>query len=409
MPPKASTKAAPSESAHTYNESDIVLGKIKGYPAWPARVCDPASANKKVAKEKPTKGKNHYLVQFFPTGDFAWLPARDLSSLKEKEIDAFINGPGKKKADLMQGYTIAKDPTDWITAKDDEAAEHAKLEQDLMDAAENDELASDDEPATKKKGAKKDATKKRKRETNAAANGAKKDDKKKPKKDTAKTKAGVKKDYTDDEAEPASKKAKPSGDSDAEIVKSWRHKLQKVFLGKTDPPAEDMPKCAEIFDAMEKFEMKAEWLSESKLGKVLKRVALLKEDVIPDGDKYDFRKRSADLASKWSPLLNSNSATAGSPQADAAPSTDNKESTDAAPAPETENGATEEASAPAPEADAAPADEAPAAAPAAAEEKKNDEPEAMQVDSNGTDGDKKADEEQPKKDEPEEPATESST
>lgn len=118
----------------------------------------------------------------------AWLPARDLSSLKEKEIDAFINGPGKKKADLMQGYTIAKDPTDWITAKDDEAAEHAKLEQDLMDAAENDELASDDEPATKKKGAKKDATKKRKRETNAAANGAKKDDKKKPKKDTAKTK-----------------------------------------------------------------------------------------------------------------------------------------------------------------------------------------------------------------------------
>lgn len=80
-----------------------MLGKIKGYPAWPARVsfdnlgdhlasppvslrqlltrsalliqvCDPASANKKVAKEKPTKGKNHYLVQFFPTGDLYGSP-----------------------------------------------------------------------------------------------------------------------------------------------------------------------------------------------------------------------------------------------------------------------------------------------------------------------------------------------
>lgn len=393
MPPKAASKtAAPSsEPARTYKESDIVLAKVKGYPSWPGRVLDASTASKKVLKDKPLKGKNVYLVQFFPAGDFMWAQPKDLSLLQTKEIDAFLNGPGKKKGDLLQGYQIAKDPSDWITQREDEAAEFQRLEAE----AEDDELASESEAAAKPKKGKKEVTKKRKRDsttaTSTATNGAaKKDDKKKPKKETAKSKASVKKDYTDDEAEPASKKAKASGDSDAETVKGWRHRLQKVFLGKTNPPADEMPKCAEIFDAMEKFDMKKEWLVESKLAKVLKRVALLKEDVIPDEEKYNFRQRSSDLAGKWAPLMGGNPA--GSPQAEASTSADNAAET----APAAENGT----------------EAAPEAAGEAAEEsseEKKEEPAAMDVDTNG-DGSKPEEdnkEEVSKKDE-EAPAAQSS-
>ncbi|GAA5981213.1 hypothetical protein JCM5350_006063 [Sporobolomyces pararoseus] len=380
MPPKASSKSAPAapEAPATYKESDIVLAKVKGYPSWPGRVVDASSASKKVLKEKPVKGKNLYLVQFFPTGDFAWSQPRDLSLLQAKEIDAFINGPGKKKGDLLQGYQIAKDPAEWITEKDDIAAEVQKREAE----AEDDELASETESKPKKAG-KKETTKKRKRES-TATNGAKKDEKKKSKKESTK-KASVKKDYTDDEAEPASKKAKASGDSDAETVKGWRHKLQKIFLGKTEPPADEMPKCAEIFDAMEKFEMKKEWLIESKLAKVLKRVALLKDEVIPDEEKYNFRQRSSSLAAKWAPIVGGNAA--GSPQAE--PSTSAADnSTEAAPA--TENGT-----------ESAPKESGDAAGESS--EEKKGESEAMDVDTNGDaakpEGEKQ--EEESKKDEQE--------
>lgn len=382
MPPKAAKQSTTSNDAPTsYKISDIVLGKIKGYPAWPGRVADEATAPKKVLKEKPAKGKNATLVQFFPTGDFAWLGQRDISRLTEKEIDAYISG-GKKKGDLLKGYETAQDPKEWITDKEDAAALEKQREAEMAAMDEDDQLASEnDAPATKGGKGKKDATKKRKRESAAATNG-KKDEKKKPKKDTTKTKAGTKKDYTDDENEPASKKSKAAApDSDAETVKGWRHKLQKIFLGKSNPPADEMPKCAQYFDDMEKFKMEKEWLTESKLAKVLKRIALLKDGVIPDDEKYKFRQRSSDLAAKWASIMQENGDS--SPKAEAA-------STDAAPA-TTENGT-----------EAAPA-ESEAAAPAeeeSKEEKEEDESAPMEVETNG--GDKpeesKTEEEEPKKD-----------
>jgi len=120
---------------------------------------------------------------------------------------------------------------------------------------------------------------------------------------------------------------------------------------------------------------------ESKLAKVLKRIALLKDGVIPDDEKYKFRQRSSDLAAKWASIMQENGDS--SPKAEAA-------STDAAPA-TTENGT-----------EAAPA-ESEAAAPAeeeSKEEKEEDESAPMEVETNG--GDKpeesKTEEEEPKKD-----------
>ncbi|GAA5915108.1 hypothetical protein JCM8208_002629 [Rhodotorula glutinis] len=301
MPSKPSKKdaAASSDPNHQYSAGDIVLAKLKGYPAWPGQIVDIADAPVKVQKDKPPKAKNTHLVQFFPVGDFAYLPSRELSLLTPREIESYISSGNKKKGDLLTAYKTAQDPAAWRTERADKLAEWEAAQQQIMLAGEEDQLASDGE-------GKKD--KKRKRATPANGAAAKKNSK------------AVKK----DDAAPAAKKAKTTNantDDPAETVKTWRHKLQKVFLGKGELSADEMPKCVEYFDAMENIDMKKEWLVESKLAKVLKRIALLKDGSIPNEDKYSFRERSSALANKWNAILggsNESPAPASGPKDDAA-------------------------------------------------------------------------------------------
>lgn len=102
---------------------------------------------------------------------------------------------------------------------------------------------------------------------------------------------------------------------------------------------------------------------ESKLAKVLKRIALLKDGSIPNEDKYSFRERSSALANKWNALI-------GGSNESPAPVSGPKDEAAAAPASKGDDAAepkTEEAAA-----EPTKADEP---APAADEEKK-DEPAA---------------------------------
>ncbi|KAK4054265.1 hypothetical protein OIV83_001291 [Microbotryomycetes sp. JL201] len=284
MPPKASAGAD-----KTYETGDVVLGKLKGYPAWPGHIVDNESAPPKVRKEKPAKSKSSYLVQFFPTGDFAWLSARDISTLATQEIDAFLNSKGKKKADLVNAYETARDPETWKEQKAQEAAAYEAWMNELPADDNIDQLASDEESG-----------KKRKRKSDAAEKKA--SGEKKAKK--AKLQGGSKAEAEEKpEDKPASKKAKAGSESDSpelKQVRDWRHKLQKVFVSQKPPTSEDMTKCKEYFAAMEDFDMKKEWLAETKLAKVLKRIAQMKDGEIPDNDQYNFRGRSSALAAKWS-------------------------------------------------------------------------------------------------------------
>ncbi|CEQ41319.1 SPOSA6832_03034, partial [Sporobolomyces salmonicolor] len=356
MPSKV-TKGSSSDPSHVYAIGDIVLAKLKGFPAWPARVSDESDATPDVLKEKPSKSKNLHL-----------------------EIDAYLSS-SKRKGPLFDAYKVAQNPAQWLQAKADEMAEWEEQQAALAELEDEDQLASDADEAGSSTAA--DKSNKRKRDSTAGkkAEGDKKKKAKAEKLAKSRTAGGVKKDYTDDEAEPASKKAKgtpctiyfalssKSVDSDAETVKGWRHKLQKVFLGKSAPAAEEMPKCAEYFDAMEKFDMKKEWLVESKLAKVLKRIALLKDDSIPDEDKYSFRERSSALAAKWTALLGGSNAASSPKPAEATPTADT--SADAAPAEDGVGAPREE--------EAKPAEETPA--PAAAEmPEEQEEPAPMQVD-----------------------------
>ncbi|KAI8446481.1 hypothetical protein BY996DRAFT_6422418 [Phakopsora pachyrhizi] len=60
-----------------------------------------------------------------------------------------------------------------------------------------------------------------------------------------------------------------------------------------------MPDINEVFKSIEAFEMKTEWLTSSKLGKVLKQVGALDNSKVPLDEKYNIRARAQALEEKW--------------------------------------------------------------------------------------------------------------
>ena len=60
---------------YRFQVGDPVWSKMKGYPAWPSRIAGPHEANiKNVEAEKSKAPKNYYLVYFFGSNNFAWMP-----------------------------------------------------------------------------------------------------------------------------------------------------------------------------------------------------------------------------------------------------------------------------------------------------------------------------------------------
>ncbi|SGY14265.1 BQ5605_C010g06123 [Microbotryum silenes-dioicae] len=323
--------AAPSVDK-SYTPGDIVLAKIKGYPSWPGQITDGKDAPVNVRSQQPPKSKT-YLVRFFPTGDYAWTARRDISSLTKDEIDTYVSSSSKKKGDLLEAYKIAKDPSSWLKMREDEANAVAAYDDEDMLASADEASGSKGKAATKKRkavAAKKDPVEDKK---------AKKAKLEKLAKTRAPPKSTKKAEKEEAEAAPPSKKSKPTpapapvevDDPGLKQVRDWRHKLQKVFLSnKNEVPLnadvshysivtipnprqpielmvphfdpQEMPKCREYFDAMETFDMKREWLAESKLAKVLKRIVLLNPNQIPDEETHKFRERSTALAQKWASL-----------------------------------------------------------------------------------------------------------
>ncbi|KAM0749053.1 hypothetical protein T439DRAFT_358184 [Meredithblackwellia eburnea MCA 4105] len=310
--PKSSKDTGASEK--TYAVGDVVLAKVKGYPAWPGHIINNDEAPSGVRKERPPKSKGQYLVQFFPTGDYTWAYSRDISTLAPREIEAYLTSGSKKKGDLLDGYQIAQDPTAWVRERREALERAAQMDTEDM-------LASGDEGGGGAALTGNDSKKrKRKSEASGGAGAAaagtaskketpedKKAKKAKLEKLAKSRTAGGKKPPSEDEAAPPAKKSKSAvqeGDDAGMIqVKDWRHKLQKVFLGKTGVLTDELTKCKEYFDVMEKFAMTKEYLAESKLAKVMKRIASLNDADLPNKDEHNFKKRALDLAQLWSQQL----------------------------------------------------------------------------------------------------------
>jgi len=102
-------------------------------------------------------------------------------------------------------------------------------------------------------------------------------------------------------------------DPQADQVREWRHRLQKVFLSnKGLLKSELMPEIDGLFTTVEEYEnMTIEQLQLSKIRKIMRHIAALDDGKIPDDDEYNFRTRAKNLADKWHQILN----TTGSPAA----------------------------------------------------------------------------------------------
>ncbi|KAG8684764.1 hypothetical protein FRC09_015160, partial [Ceratobasidium sp. 395] len=281
----------------------------------------------------------------------SWLPTKDVSRLLPHEIAAYINEPSKKKGDLLEGYKIANDPTSWRKEKDNLAAREKEMEESgrLPDsAADHDELEEDEDADEDSSGAgKKAKPKKRKRESAAAAKESAEDKKGKRKRASeqlAKQRRGkgTKKsaehiESEDEEDKPAAEKptsskvdkerpakrakkesvapapaaaaaddegddAAMASDPEAAKVKEWRHKLQRAFLTKTAPAAEEMAGLDTVFTTVENYDkMTVEYLSYSKIGKVMRKIIQLTN--IPSDEQYHFRQRAQALVTKWQQLI----------------------------------------------------------------------------------------------------------
>ncbi|KAJ7664661.1 hypothetical protein DFH06DRAFT_326370 [Mycena polygramma] len=316
MSAKKSNNGAKKAEQETFDTRDVVLGKVRGFPAWPGMIVDPTTIPRAVVKARPASKKGTvYVVRFFPTGDYAWLAPKDITPLKTAQINAYVtqqSGAGARKAgDLMEGYKTALDPDAWEQeqAANPPTAKKRKSQSKKQAGDEDEEESPADE--TEKAG------KKRKRAPSPApkATKAKRGGKGK------KSKATVESEDEGGEAEReeggANKKAKtvdgsavsPEADPDALKVREWRHKLQKTFLGKALPKEEEMPTVDALFATVEGFQnMSIEYLMFSKIGKVMRHIHLLEPGKVPRDDEFKFRDRAKALVDKWHAISNAKAA-----------------------------------------------------------------------------------------------------
>jgi hypothetical protein len=128
----------------------------------------------------------------------AWQVIAGLQKLQKHEIEAYINEPSKKNGDLLEGYKIALDPSEW----DNNRAETLRKYLEEQKNAPVDEL--DEEEDDEKTG------KKRKRDSEGL-------DKKKASKKAPSTKVGVR--TKADSAGPRPKKrGKKNGITSSELI-----------------------------------------------------------------------------------------------------------------------------------------------------------------------------------------------
>ena len=90
-----------------------------------------------------------------------------MSKLKEHEIQSYINEPHKRSGELLAGYKIALDPTEWEKEKAVEAAEaKEKAENAQVDELDDEDAQGEEDESEKKKTTK---STKRKRESEPAS------------------------------------------------------------------------------------------------------------------------------------------------------------------------------------------------------------------------------------------------
>ncbi|WFD36476.1 hypothetical protein MCUN1_003355 [Malassezia cuniculi] len=255
-----------------FKVGDVVLAKIKGFPAWPGIIMDDENVPSDVLEERPSsKNRQLYTVRFFPAADYNWATARDMQRLTEADINEFLEKTAKKTSDLYKAYQIARDPVAWNEEKNKIVKEH---EEWLANGGADEEEEAEEEEEEEEEP--------RKRKAPAAGASRKK----------AKAPEPEEKAEPEIELDPATKR-----------VREWRHKLQRAFLNKEGViVASELETHDATFKTVEAYdEMTADQLKATKIGKVMKRINQLAE--IPRDDEFKFRERAGALVLRWGAIL----------------------------------------------------------------------------------------------------------
>ena len=266
-------------ATHDFRVGDVVLAKVKGYPAWPGILVDDAHVPRAVREERPSTKTVPYTVRFFPAADYHWSSARDLKPLTPHDIEAFLTNPKNKSGALREAYELAKDPHAWNEKQNDIVKEHDAWVEEHGEEEEDEDEDRQEAP---------------KRRTSRAAPRAKRarTDEPAEEPEAAATTAAVRE--QEEELDPATRK-----------VREWRHKLQRAFLSKAGViVAEDMDAQDATFKTVEAYQdMTVDQLKATKIGKVMKRIYQLPD--IPRDDEFHFRDRAGELMKRWSALIGS--------------------------------------------------------------------------------------------------------
>ncbi|KAF5003043.1 hypothetical protein FDECE_10389 [Fusarium decemcellulare] len=343
---------------------DHFLVKLKGFPAWPAIICDESMLPQALVSSRPVTaarpdgtfteayadgGKRandrSFPVMYLHTNEFGWVHNASLTSLSpEKARDTIAE---KMRKDLKEAFTLASqdNPVEFYKdilkqfqeeliaqeeAKREAAATPRKSKKGKAKAVENDLDMEDVDDVVQEK------TKSKKRKADDDVSTPQRSDSvKKPKiklnTSTPKTANGTPK-AKDESATKAKLKVKKSSEKKAEGAKEpkepkltpeqrrhrkekevlyLRHKLQRGLLTRDQQPQEtEMKQMSDFVTMLENFkDLEVSIIRKTKINKVLK--AILKLESIPREDEFHFKDRSQSLLEKWNKLMASDATSTG--------------------------------------------------------------------------------------------------
>lgn len=333
---------------------DHFLVKLKGFPAWPAIICDEDMLPEALVTTRPVTaarpdgtyaeayadgGKRAndrtFPVMYLYTNEFGWVANTALTELSaEKAKDSITD---KMRKDLKAAFELAAEANPIETYK--EVLEQAMAEVEEAQRAKAEAAATPKKSKKKAKGGDEEdedmgdvdegtkfaKSKKRKAEDDTSTP-QRSDSIKKPKiklttSSTPKAANGTAKGKEDSAAKPKTKAKKPKEEKKAENAKEvklspeerlkrkekevlyLRHKLQRGLLTRDQQPQEsEMKQMSEFITMLENFvDLEVAIIRTTKINKVLK--AILKLDSIPREEEFQFKKRSQTLLDKWNKLL----------------------------------------------------------------------------------------------------------
>ncbi|KAG5924370.1 hypothetical protein E4U53_003419 [Claviceps sorghi] len=362
-----SRKGSKTRLTHTdAKPGDHFLVKLKGFPAWPAIICDEDMLPHALVTSRPVSaarpdgtygeafvdgGKRvndrTFPVMYLHTNEFGWEKNTNLSELSAEKARDTIND--KMRKDLKAAFELAIEQhpiqyyKDILQSFQDEllAQEEARREAaatpkkgkknkskavdeegdaDMMDvdasAKKSKKRKAEDEVATPQRS---DSVKKPKikitlsstpKSTNGAAAAAASTPKSAGAAGAKVTKVKPKKaketkEVAEKKVDPAEAKLSPEARHKRKVkeVLFLRHKLQKGLLTREQKPKEEeMQSMSDFITLLEKFGNLE--VSIIRETKINKVLkAILKLDAVPREEEFQFKKRSQTLLDKWNKLL----------------------------------------------------------------------------------------------------------